>query len=445
MSPPAGSLSSSTESSPAPLPDSIWEIGTFCPRPLDTDVQAYDLDFRGGSYAAVHPEYYRSTVIQEGFRAPDHGDFDLFAEVVPAAKRRGLQCYAWVEESSGSPLARYIPGFHVVLEVDVLGRKAPRPCFNNPDYKNWHLAILEDYFKSYDLDGVQWCSERCGPLDRLLHGPADERAVTCFCPHCRALARERGIDVERARAGFLALVEWNRQAAAGQRPPDGHFVTLWRILLRYPEVLAWEQLWSDSQHQLYKDIYGTVKAIDGRKRVGWHIWHTNSFSPFFRAEQDFAAISRYSDFIKPVLYNNCAGPRFYHFLQGMHRALWADARPEETYALMSRILGHEEAPLAELPAAGFSPEYVRRETARTVQAVAGRCDVYPGIDIDIPTGPDEKKTTPEDVYQAVLAAFEGGATGVVLSRKYSEMRLANLAGAGRAIRELAAGGAARPA
>src|SRR3989441_3260346 len=33
-----------------------------------------------------------------------------------------------------------------------------------------------------------------------------------------------------------------------------------------------------------------------------------------------------------------------------------------------------------------------------------------------PTGPAEKKTQPEDVYQAVRAAFQGGAHGVLLSR-----------------------------
>ena len=38
--------------------------------------------------------------------------------------------------------------------------------------------------------------------------------------------------------------------------------------------------------------------------------------------------------------------------------------------------------------------------------------------------------------EAVLAAFRAGAPGVILSRKYSEMRLANLSGAGDAIREL---------
>jgi hypothetical protein len=41
------------------------------------------------------------------------------------------------------------------------------------------------------------------------------------------------------------------------------------------------------------------------------------------------------------------------------------------------------------------------------------------------------------VYQSVKAAFDGGAPGVLLSRKYSEMRLDNLHGAGRAIRETA--------
>jgi hypothetical protein len=63
--------------------------------------------------------------------------------------------------------------------------------------------------------------------------------------------------------------------------------------------------------------------------------------------------------------------------------------------------------------------------------------IWPGIDVDIPTAATSKKATPDDVYQSVKAAFDGGAPGVLLSRKYSEMRLDNLRGAGRAIRETA--------
>jgi hypothetical protein len=61
--------------------------------------------------------------------------------------------------------------------------------------------------------------------------------------------------------------------------------------------------------------------------------------------------------------------------------------------------------------------------------------IYPGIDIDIPTAADQKQTTPDDVRQAVKAAYAAGAEGVVLSRKYSEMKLANLSGAGKGLLE----------
>ena len=62
--------------------------------------------------------------------------------------------------------------------------------------------------------------------------------------------------------------------------------------------------------------------------------------------------------------------------------------------------------------------------------------IYPGIDIDIPTGKGQKKTQPSDVRNAVKAAFNAGAPGVILSRKYSEMRLENLSGAGAALKDL---------
>jgi hypothetical protein len=64
-----------------------------------------------------------------------------------------------------------------------------------------------------------------------------------------------------------------------------------------------------------------------------------------------------------------------------------------------------------------------------------KCAIYPGIDIDIPTALNEKRTTPEDTYASTMAALKAGAPGVILSRKYSEMRLTNLAGAGKAIKE----------
>lgn len=93
--------------------------------------------------------------------------------------------------------------------------------------------------------------------------------------------------------------------------------------------------------------------------------------------------------------------------------------------------------MADLPRAGLSSDYVRRETERALQGVQGKCRVLPGIDIGIPTGRDGRKASPEDTYAAVCAALKAGAEGLILSRKYSEMQLANLAAAGKAVRDCA--------
>lgn len=53
--------------------------------------------------------------------------------------------------------------------------------------------------------------------------------------------------------------------------------------------------------------------------------------------------------------------------------------------------------------------------------------------------PARRKTAPEDVYASTTAALRAGADGVVFSRKYSEMRLANLAAGGRAVRDYRGG------
>ena len=97
------------------------------------------------------------------------------------------------------------------------------------------------------------------------------------------------------------------QNLTGARPSDGTFVTLWRLLLAYPEILDWESLWFHSQEEVYSLLYGTAKEANSKARVGWHIMHLVTMSPLYRAEQDYARLARFSDFLKPSTYNNCGG------------------------------------------------------------------------------------------------------------------------------------------
>jgi TAT (twin-arginine translocation) pathway signal sequence len=402
----------------------------------DHGKQKYDEDtFHGGNYATPHAAFYEKTALKQT-KAPDFGDYDVLAQVLPKAKQRGIRVYCWYEDVFRGD----IPGVQPLQEIDLQGRPATTLCPLNPDYRNFLTGLTADYCKSYDIDGVMWGSERQGPLNNAIgashSGRADPNRVTCFCERHRKAARESGIDVERALEGYKKLAQFVTAAQAGNRPSDGYFVTFWRLLVEHPELLAWEKLWTDGQHAIYQDVFDTAKKARPGVQVGFHIWHANSFAPFFRAEQDYAKMAAHADELKIVAYNLCGGPRYAGAIDNVHNTIFRDLSREEVFSFFNRVLDYErERPLKDLPTAGLSSDYVGRETRRAVAGVMGKCKIHPGIDIDIPTARDQKKTTPQDVYDSTTAALKAGASGVIFSRKYSEMRLDNLAGGGRAVKE----------
>lgn len=406
----------------------------------DHGKQEYDLNFHGGNYATVHAQYYKDTGIRpEDTRAPDHGNLDIIAEVLPAAKKRGIRTILWAEDV----WRRDIPGIEKLQETDLHGRKSGRLCFNNPYHRNFLLGLFEDYTRSYDIDGIMWGSERHGALGNALglsHGGArsDPGAVGCFCPYCEEKCKRQGVaKFERVREGYLRLEEFVRASRGAKRPVDGYFVTLLRLLMRYPEILYWEQCFHESLREVYDQLYKKVKSVKPQVLVGWHIWHNNSFSPFYRAQQDLQELSKCSDFLKMVMYHNCAGERMASYIDSVTGTLFADLPKQLALDFNYRVMNFAERSYDQIPFTGMSADYVYREARRAMEGAAGtKTLIWPGIDIDIPTAANHSKSTPQSTKEAVLAAFRAGVHGVILSRKYSEMRLANLSGAGEAVREL---------
>ena len=405
----------------------------------DHGKQEYDDNFRGGYYATPHPQYYRGTTLAPE-KAPDHPGYDVIADVLPAARKRSMKVICWFEDVFRGD----VPGIKEAFEVDVHGRPATRVCYRNPNTRNFWLGLVEDHLRSYDVDGLMFGSERQGPLNAAIGashgGDPTPGTVGCFCPHCLEAAKKETVDEERARKGYLALEEWVNGLKDGRKPSDGAFVSFWRLLVEYPEILGWERLWTEGLRDTYRAMYAKAHETAPAKPIGWHIWHTNSFAPFYRAEQDYEKFQACSDFLKVVMYNNSGGPRMARYIRNMSRTVWADLTPEAALQLSYSLQQYpNEAPLADIPAKGLSSDYVMRETKRAVASAGPRMKIWPGIDVDVPTGANEKKTTPDDVYGAVKAALDGGAHGVILSRKYSEMRLDNLRAAGRAVRDSKAG------
>ena len=97
--------------------------------------------------AGTSPPRIRSitkTVLKDT-RAPDHGDLDILAEVLPAAKKRGMKVICWLEDVFRSDL----PNIEKLQERDLYGRYAETLCVNNPDYRNFLIGLVEDNARSY--------------------------------------------------------------------------------------------------------------------------------------------------------------------------------------------------------------------------------------------------------------------------------------------------------
>ena len=137
------------------------------------------------------------------------------------------------------------------------------------------------------------------------------------------------------------------------------------------------------------------------------------------------------------MYSNCGGERMALYADNIGSTLYGDLSKQAIIDLNYGLMNFKERNYDQIPHTGLSSDYVFRETKRAIEGVEGTNTlIWPGIDIDIPTEKGDSKCTPQSVKEAVLAAFRAGAPGVLLSRKYSEMQLANLSGAGDAVREL---------
>ena len=407
------------------------------PIPLPDHGKAGSPEFTGGAFYDYDRKYFAGTMLKE-FRAPDYGKFNVISDVAPKVKARGMDFFAWDYNNAVPMMNRNIPNFPKVTEVDAYGRRTTSPCFNHPDYRAHLSGKIESLLVGYagQVDGIAWGCERMGPLGNMIGGTWSTRGISCFCDHCRSTARGRGIAVARALEGYRKLDQLFQAAARDQRPLDGYFVTFWRLLLEYPEILSWNKLWTDTYHEVRSELYGMAKAMAPEKPFGFHIMQNMSFSPFYQAEEDYSRTRDYADYLKIATYNNAAGPRMALFLDRLTATVFHDGSPKDLLPLYYKIMNYDEAPYEDLHTKGLSADYVARETRRAIAGVAGKVKIYPGIDIDVPTRPTDKRTRPEDVRRSVRAALDAGADGVVLSREYVEMWLANLSAAGETLREI---------
>jgi hypothetical protein len=226
--------------------------------------------------------------------------------------------------------------------------------------------------------------------------------------------------------------------AGEPKPAEGVFTVFLRHLIRYPEILSWQYQYRLSREEVMKGMFKTIKAIKPEAQVGWHVDHQpSSWDLIHRAEMSYEEMAPYSDFIKLILYHGVLGWRIRNwYIERFQRTVLSELSLEQSLDLYYALFGYDrnvEPSVDQLEDQGFSPDYVYRETKRSVASANGKTEIYSGIGFNVPGGPPED---PEKIYQATLRAFEAGAGGIVVSREYEEMRVPNLKAVGRAVNEL---------
>ena len=370
-----------------------------------------------------------------------HFGRDIFDEIAEPARQRAIRVFARLLEPGRLEIQDRVPHFDSVTSVNVFGKLANEPCRNNPEYQAWCRALVTDLFLNYDIEGYQWGAERIGPLAGLL---SNGSSPGCFCSHCIEQAKQDNVDADRAKQGYRNLYSLIRSVREGKpAPAEGIMSSLLGIMLEYPEVLAWEHQWRKAKERLAKQIYDAIKSVKPSAIVGRHIDSKGTtLNPITRAGTDYAAMSEYSDFIKPILYQDVMAPRIVdHFVKRWTSGTLAELSPETVLDFLKAFNGYKDEipPLTQLNTKALSPEYVFLETQRLVKLTDGKAEIYPGIGLDVPHRvAGQFKRSPQNLEllkKTVHRSFDAGATGIVASREYDEMRLPTLKAFGDAVRQ----------
>jgi hypothetical protein len=134
-----------------------------------------------GSYGKIKPIMSEHAWLNET---------DWLKIVLDKAHARGLR--AGVEVSHTYIPVDFMAQHPEYKQKDIDGKTVDRPCTNNPDVREYLVALYGDLAKNYDVDYVQTCM--------LLFSRSDDpvKGGTCFCESCKKKAKATGFDMEAA-------------------------------------------------------------------------------------------------------------------------------------------------------------------------------------------------------------------------------------------------------
>jgi len=342
--------------------------------PMRHSKKRKEYDLYGGFYIDVHEEFYRATNFKPmKTPEPELNKIDIFDRVIPKAHAAGQEVYVYLTEDA----TFLYPGYTSIAGIDAHGHIRDMPCVNNPDYFYHLMAMVEDFTKSYDLDGVFLNWERSGfsgfsPLNDLMNA----KAPICFCPHCRRRAKEMGFDLERAKQGCQKLVALMNNDDIN---PRLYSKKLYLTFCEYPEIFQLQRMWQENSFRISEEAYSIVKRFKPNMKVGMNQWPKPSV--------DFNRLADNVDWIKPLTYPLIDGYWYAEqFKKWQHTAL-RNYKKDVALYVFYEICGIESIGIPDniddIIRDGFPFDFASAMNSRLIDEVDGKCKIYPNVEIGI--------------------------------------------------------------
>lgn len=386
-------------------------------------------------YEGAHPEYYKGLklpLIQREETEP------TLKEICEMASDVGLDVEVVIDPKN-SVFASKHPETAI---TDVLGNKSTLvPCPSNPDIMAYTKARIRDIIENYDgimgleLDGVyidmhqRMTNRRDQPgAFYPLHHIVPE---SCFCEHCRKIAKEEGIDLKRIEETVKEVTKFSLR-----EDPEAFYKVydtftggydIVRFILNHPEIVDWLEFRCRLVARSLEIIKETVKSINPKVKI----FH-DTLPPVWAWSmgQDYAGQKHLCDGYKIIFFNKRTGSYEVNPLIAIKDKI-PSIPDNEIMEIFKRLTGYQGGlSFAEFSQQGFPPINVYYELRKARDEVGSDYLLIAGIVGDAPA-------TPNDVEEAVTMAAKGGADGFCLHTWYGRTTPSNYAAFGNKGRELA--------
>jgi len=383
-------------------------------------------------YAGAHPNYYKNldlpiTVGEE--TSPTLGDTCKMAEDV------GIDVEVVIDPKCTS-ITTKAPEIAI---KDVLGNRSSIACPSNPKVISYVQARVRDILENYEVIGVELDGAYIDMHPRMTNRRGQPGALyphhhvapeSCFCDHCRALAKEEGVDIDRIERTVRKLTKFSLRSSPRifRRVFDtfrGQYDMV-RFILKHPALVEWLNFRCRIISRFLERIKETVKSVDPKLTLS-HDMLPPTWA--WSIGQDYARQKIYCDNYKIIFYNKRTGSFEVNPLIAIKDKMLA-VDEDDIIELFKRLVGYEgPVSITYFSQHGFPPINVYYELRKAREEVGPKYKLIAGIVGDAPASPN-------DVEEAVTMAAKGGANGFCLHTWYGRTTPSNYAAFGNKAREL---------